>query len=203
MKKVIVFVVVLSLCFCLAACNAPREEAEKQPIEWTPVYNEHNTCGLQANMSHPEGTTKRELTEAEIASVVPASLCSEMEIDGYVYFLADKSLYYMVLQMTQGETTVTVHLGEDVRWGGCCISVADLGYAKETCHCGGVEYALYRDVERPQNGMLLGCGKLNETPFLVRMKVRELSQEQPVFEHILEVFARYKADSLNLEPIKP
>lgn len=193
----------LSVFLCLCACTASYEEQEKTPIAWKPIYNDHQICGLQANRALPEGTTKRELTDREIASIVPASLLSQMETTGYVFFLADESLYYMSLQMKQGEHTASVLLGNDISWGGCCLSVAQEWYAEETCNCGDVTYALFQRTKVPSSEMLLGHGRINDVPILVRMHSDDLAEIQPAFENILETFARYKASDLSFASIKP
>lgn len=81
MKKMIA-VIFLCLVMLLSGCTVPAQETVPSTQEttlpatilWTPVYNDHSVCGLQISMMLPKGSTKRDLTEAEIAAVVPASL---------------------------------------------------------------------------------------------------------------------------------
>ena len=94
----------------------------------------------------------------------------------------------MVLQMTQGENYASVILGNDVSWGGCCMSVTFEGYAEKTCSCGSVEYALFRKNAYPNGDMLLGHGEVNGVGLLVRMHGGDADEIQPIFENILENF---------------
>ena len=197
MKKSLLFVFLFCLCVLMCACEASKAKS----ISWKPVYNAHDVCGMQASRALPEGITKREMTKEEVASVVPASLLADSEIAGVILFKSDQSLYYMSLQMVQGEYTASILLGEDVSWGGCCMSVAYDGYAEATCRCGETEYALFRD--EGAIPMLLGCGKINDIPILVRMHADDLEEIQPMFETILENFARYQQKSLDISGLKP
>ena len=196
MKKRLLFVCLICLCIFLCACEA----SEPKPISWEPVYNTHDICGVQASRMLPEGTTKRDLTEAEIAGIVPETLLVGGKITGTAYFKPDKELYYMALQMQQGEYVASVLLG-DISWGGCCMSVTFDGYAKRTCFCDTTEYALFRRDNKC--GLLIGHGKVNGIPLLVRMEADDPGEIQPVFENILENFVRYKQDSLNVSWLKP
>lgn len=167
MKK-LCSILFLCLVLLLPGCTPPEQETtppEQEttlpaPIQWTPVYNEHPVCGVQVQSMLPEGVTKRDLTAAEIASIVPESLGSQGEIYGYVYFQQDGSLYYLALRLEAEGRYATVLLGNDVGRGGCCISVAQENYAQQLCQCGNVEYALFRD------DILIGVGRLNGIPCL-------------------------------------
>lgn len=88
-------------------------------------------------------------------------------------------------------------MGTDVGRAGCCFSVAQKNYAQKLCQCGSVEYALFHD-----SSLLIGVGSLNGIPMLVRMD-RDPEQDRPVFENILENFARYQGTSLSLSELKP
>ena len=200
MKK-LCSILFLCLALLLPGCTLPEQETtppEQEttlpaPIQWTPVYNDHPVCGVQVQSMLPEGVTKRDLTAAEIASIVPESLGSQGEIYGYVYFQQDGSLYYLALRLEAEGRYATVLLGNDVGRGGCCISVAQENYAQQLCQCGNVEYALFRD------DILIGVGRLHG---IVRMD-RDPEQDQPIFERILENFARYQGTSLSLSELKP
>ena len=203
MKKLCLILFICLVVF-LPGCTSPAQDTTPPtqettlptPIQWTPVYNDHSVCGVQVQSMLPEGATKRDLTAAEIATIVPESLLSQGEIYGYVYFLEDGSLYYLALRLEAEGRYATVLLGNDVGRGGCCISVAQENYAQQLCQCGNVEYALFRD------DILIGVGKLNGIPMLVRMD-RDPEQDQPIFENILENFARYQGTSLSLSELKP
>ena len=186
------------ICLCIFLCGC--EVSEPQPISWEPVYNVHDFCGLQASRMLPEGTTKRDLTEAEIAGIVPDTLFAGGKITGRAYFKPDKDLYYMALNIQQGEYIASVLIG-DISWGGCCMSVTIDGYAKQTCFCDSTEYALFRRDNK--NGLLIGHGKVNGILLLVRMEADDPDEIQPVFENILENFVRYKQYSLNVSYLKP
>ena len=194
----------LCLVLLLPGCTPPEQETTPPtqettlptPLQWTPVYNDHPVCGLQLHLMLPEGVMKRDLTAEEIAFIVPESLRSQGEIYGYVYFLEDGSFYYLALRLEAEGRYATVLMGNDIGRGGCCVSVAQENYAEQLCQCGNVEYALFRDT------LLIGVGRLNGIPMLVRMD-RDPELDQPIFERILENFARYQGTSLSLSELTP
>ena len=200
MKKLMVCFLLLSVSLCFFACKVQEATpVSKEPITWTPIYNDHE-CGVQASRSLPEGVTERKLTENEIKTVVPEALLSKTE--GTAYFFPDGSVYYLCMHIQLGEEYASVCLGRGFDWGGCCLSITNDGAAEKTSLCGNVEYSLFRQ-ERPGSDMLLGTGRLNGIPILVRIDTNMISQQTAEFENILELFARYEGDTLSFSDIKP
>lgn len=205
MRRILVLLI-LSLAIILTGCHSQTPKATeiplyrevKQPILWTPVYNDHE-CGLLVSRGLPEGATQRDLTCEEIAGLAPETILADLETTGYARFLQDGSLFYAVLQMKLGENSATVSLGQAADWNACCMSLC--AQDGEVSACGETVYRLYC-VEHPNEKSFIAYGQLNGEPILVRIDTKNPEQVRGIFENILKDFAYYRGNNLNLNTLK-
>ena len=208
MRKIKILAVLLSVMLLLPACGSAKKETRverktepKDYLAWTPVYNDHQKCGVQINRPSPEGMWKETMTEAELRSVVPEEILASFDTTGTSYFKKDNTIYNLVIKMPLQEGTAVLVLGNDVNRGACCYSVG-FGGGGEKSKCGTLEYAIFRRLSG-ETTTLEAFSKIAGIPFLLRVDTKTPENNKIVFERILEAFARTKADTLTLSEIKP
>lgn len=164
---------------------------------WTVKYNEAESM-VAMDRAYIQGIFSEELSDAQLAAVIPERLADRMDCSGYAVFDNNGSLLNVILTVnTPTPVIITMTSGS---FGTCYL----LGGEAEVSVCGDVEYRLYEYVY---------VGKVNlgaETAiggaylhFSLETTPEELEQAKLDFKAVLECFAFYPEGQPDLSVIVP
>ena len=187
--------ILLLICICtllvLTACsNEPAEISYDTPREWTPVYNDHEH-GLFISPVLP-GAFEEELTQEDIAKLLPSKPLPYEVYRAKVMFKEDRSVYTVVLYIDSPEAKTVVAFGEGAMWSACC---AVWKKGENQSLCADVEYTLYEF-----DNELKAEAVINDTNMHVRTRG---AKDKKHFEAILECFSWYSKGKPDLSQIVP
>jgi len=182
--------------------NTPvqTEPTKLQAHEWEVSYNTETSMFIQsADRVFPLGYFTEELSEQELAAVLPGKSLDWMNMNGWAGFTGEGELVLVNLQVTTQipDKNVTVILGDE---GFDCVVRTDQVLSK----CGDLEYAIYQYTSEDQDYQLTAYVNIGGVPARFSMIVpeRELETAKADFEAVLECFAWYETGQPDLTKVK-
>ncbi len=215
----------MAACFCLVAAAAavllpktapasdqptvstpstaePAEESSmtgESGEPWTAYFNEMGTFTAVDRIYSSDYFTE-ELSDRELAAVLPGKKTEWMEFSGYAGFIGEGELVEVCLHVTTSipETPVTVIFAED------SLS-CDLVYSEEpvVSVCGAVEYTVFQYSLPDSDVSLVAYADINGHPFMFSLDAmpQDLEQAKADFSQVLARFASYEEGKPDLTAV--